>query len=122
MLFRQDMKNVRSLTIPALLALMLLSACGSTREQSDGQGATVNVTNRNWLSMEIYVVGQSQRVRLGRIGSGKSKQFTIPAHLLIGATPLRFEMESSGPQRDVLTEEFVLAPGEEVILVIPNTR
>jgi len=117
------MKTVRSLTLPALLALMLLSACGSTKEQTGEQGgATVNVTNRNWLSMEIYVVGQSQRVRLGRVGAGKSKQFTIPAHLLSGATPLRFEMESSGPQRDVLTEEFVLAPGEEVILVIPNTR
>ncbi len=102
---------------------MLLSACGSTREQAGQQGgATVNVTNRNWLSMEIYVVGQSQRVRLGRVGAGKSKQFTIPAHLLFGATPLRFEMESSGPQRDVLTEAFILAPGEEVVLVIPNTR
>ena len=117
------MKNVRFLILPALLALMLLSACGSTREQAGEQGgATVNVTNRNWLSMEIYVVGQSQRVRLGRVGSGKSKQFTIPAHLLSGATPLRFEMESSGPQRDVLTEEFILAPGEEVVLVIPNTK
>ena len=117
------MKNIRPLTIPALLALMLLSACGSTKAQVDEQGgATVNVTNRNWLSMELYVVGQSQRVRLGRVRAGKSRQFTIPAHLLSGATPLRFEMESSGPQRDVLSEEFVVGPGEEVILVIPNTR
>ncbi len=116
------MKSIRHLTIPALLALMLLSACGSTKEQADEPGATVKVTNRNWLSMEIYVVGQSQRVRLGRVGAGKSKQLTIPAHLLSGATPLRFEMESSGPQRDVLSEEFIVAPGEEIILVIPNTR
>ena len=117
------MKRIRLLAIPALLALMLLTACGSTKKQASEQGgATVNVTNRNWLSMEIYVVGQSQRVRLGRVGSGKSKQFTIPAHLLSGATPLRLEMESSGPQQDVLSEEFVVAPGEEVILVIPNAR
>ncbi len=117
------MKSIRHITIPALLVLMLLSACGSTKEQTGEQsGATVQVTNRNWLSMEIYVVGQSQRVRLGRVGAGKSKQLTIPAHLLSGATPLRFEMESSGPQRNVLSEEFVVAPGEEIILVIPNTR
>ncbi len=116
------MTSLRHVTIPALLALMLLSACGSTKEQADEPGATVQVTNRNWLSMEIYVVGQSQRVRLGRVGAGKSKQLTIPAHLLSGATPLRFEMESSGPQRDVLSEEFIVAPGEEIILVIPNTR
>ncbi len=116
------MKSIRHLSIPALLVLMLLSACGSTQEQTGEPGATVKVTNRNWLSMEIYVVGQSQRVRLGRVGAGKSKQLTIPVHLLTGATPLRFEMESSGPQRSVLSEEFVVAPGEEIILVIPNTR
>ena len=85
-------------------------------------GAVVKVTNRNWLSMEIYVLGQSRRVRLGRVSAGQSKQFTIPAHLLTGATPLRFEMESSGAQRDVFSEAFVVAPGEEVVLVIPNTR
>ncbi len=117
------MKSIRHLSIPALLVLMLLSACGSTKEQTGEQGgATVKVTNRNWLSMEIYVLGQSQRVRLGRVGAGNSKQFTIPAHLLSGATPLRFEMESSGAQSNVLSEEFVVAPGEEIILVIPNTR
>ena len=116
------MNRLRQLTIPALLALMLLSACGSTKEQTGEPGATVKVTNRNGLSMEIYVVGQSQRVRLGRVGAGQSKQLTIPAHLLSGATPLRFEMESSGPQRDVLSEAFILAPGEEIILTIPNTQ
>ena len=52
----------------------------------------------------------------------QTKQFTIPGHLLSGATPLRFIMESSGPQPDVLSESFVVTPGEEVILVIPNFR
>ena len=69
MLLPQKMKSIRHLTIPAVLALMLLSACGSTKEQADEQGgAVVKVTNRNWLSMEIYVLGQSQRIRLGRVG------------------------------------------------------
>jgi hypothetical protein len=117
------MKNRRFALLASLLAALLLSACGSAREQAgDPDGTFVHVTNRNWVSMEIYVVGQSQRVRLGRISSGQSKRFTIPGHLLSGATPLRFEMESSGAQRDVLSEAFVVAPGDEVILIIPNTR
>ncbi len=117
------MKYARHLIIPALFALLLLSACGSTKEQASEQGgALVEVTNRNWVSMEIYVVGQSRRVRLGRVASGKTRRFTIPVSLLSGATPLRLVMESSGPEPDVLTEEFVVAPGEEVILVIPNRR
>ena len=73
--------------------------------------------------MEIYVVGQSQRVRLGRVGAGQSKRFTIPGHLLSGATPLQFLMESSGgAQRDIRSESFVVTPGEGIILVIPNSR
>ena len=82
----------------------------------------VQVTNRNWLSMEIYVIGQSQRVRLGRVGTGKTQRFIIPSHLITGATPLRFTMESSGASPTTLSESFVVAPGEEIILVIPNTR
>ena len=118
------MKTIQPLIAPALLALMLLSACGSAKEQAaETHGSTaVRVTNRNWLAMEVYVVGQSQRVQLGRVGAGNTRRFTIPAHLISGATPLRFVMESSGPQRDVLTEEFLVAPGDEIILVIPNRR
>ena len=114
---------IRFSTLSVLLGVLLLAACSSTREPTSEQGgAMVQVNNRNWLSMEIYVVGQSQRVRLGRVGSGKSKEFAIPAHLLSGATPLRFVMESSGAQRDVLSESFIVTPGEDLILVIPNTR
>ena len=117
------MKKEPFLAMIALLGVLLLSACGSAKEQTSEQdGTPVQVTNRNWSSMEIYVVGQSQRVRLGRVASGKSKRFTIPAYLLSGATPLRFVMESSGAQPDVLSESFVVTPGEEVILIIPNTR
>ena len=105
-----------------LLAVLLVAGCGSTKEADEPGGAVVEVINRNYVSMEIYVVGQSRRVRLGRVASGKTRRFTIPNSLLSGATPLRFVMESSGPERDVFSEEFVVPPGEEVILVLPNRR
>ena len=111
------------LYLPALLVVMLLSGCASSREAaSEPGGATVEVTNRNWVSMEIEVVGQSRRVRLGRVASGQTRRFAIPASLLSGATPLRFVMEPSSAERNVISEEFIVTPGEEVILVIPNTR
>lgn len=106
------------------MCLMLLSVgCASLKEQSDQHGGTMAlVTNRNWLSMEIYVVDESRRVRLGRVQSGKQKEFRIPPYLLSSGTSLRFEMESSGPTPTVLTESIVLKPGEDIVLVIPNTR
>ena len=117
-----SMPYARLLTLAAVLAVLSLAGCGSTREADEAGGAQVEVINRNYVSMEIYVVGQSRRVRLGRVASGKTQRFTIPVSLLSGATPLRFVMEPSGPERDILSEEFVVVPGEEVILVIPNQR
>lgn len=118
------MKSLLCVELPVVLALFLCVACGSIKEQNGGAPAaaetTVDVRNRNWLSMEIYVVGQSQRVRLGRVGTGESETFVIPPHLLSGATPLRFIMEASGPAASILSEEFVVVPGETVVLVIPN--
>ena len=117
------MNFTRPLIFSALLAVLMLSGCASTQEQaSEPGGATVQVTNRNWVSMEVEVVGQSRRVRLGRVASGKTQRFSIPASLLSGATPLRFLMEPSNAQQSILSEAFIVTPGEEIILVIPNTR
>ena len=107
----------------ALLAVLLVSGCASSREPANEPGgATVEVTNRNWVSMEIEVVGQSRRVRLGRVASGKTRRFSIPASLLSGATPLRFVMEPSSAEQNILSEAFIVTPGETIILVIPNMR
>ena len=117
------MNTTRFLFFPALLAALMLSGCASTQEQaSEPGGATVQVTNRNWVSMAVEVAGQSRRVRLGRVASGKTRRFSIPASLLSGATPLRFLMEPSSAERDVISEAFIVTPGEEIILVIPNMR
>lgn len=111
------------LVVPIMVALVLLSACSSSKEQADAPEPRtyVDVRNRHWLSMTIYVDG-AQRVRLGRLKSGESQRYQIPSYLLSGATPIRFVMESSGSSPTILSEELVVVPGEEVVLVIPNTR
>jgi hypothetical protein len=112
-------------TVPALLALLLLAACGTGRDAADGQQGprtTVEVRNREGLSMEVYVIDQGHRVRLGRVGAGGTKTFTLPAYLADAGTPLRFEMESTGPNPVTRSEVFRVAPGEHLVLVIPSAR
>ena len=70
--------------------------------------------------MEVYVVNQGRRLRLGRVGAWKTKQMTIPTHLLFGAMMIHFEMESSGPQREARSDDFIVVPGEPIYLVIPD--
>lgn len=109
--------------IVMLVVASLGTACSSLKEQTSAhQNTEVRVINRNWLSMEIFVADQGRRERLGRVASGKTKRFKIPAYLLASGTSIRFEMESSGPTPTVLSESLVIKPGEDVVLVIPNTR
>jgi len=99
--------------------------CGASKETTDDRepaGTLVEVRNRNWRSMEIYVWEQSRRLRLGRVRAGAVKAFTIPGYLTAPGTALRFEMESTGNNPDVFSQAFVVAPGEALILVIPNSR
>ncbi|MEM6648596.1 MAG: hypothetical protein AAF730_20320 [Bacteroidota bacterium] len=108
-----------------LLVGTMMVGCNASKEAADEgepEGTTVEVRNRNWRSMEIYVWEQSRRVRLGRIRAGAVKTFTVPGYLTAPGTELRFEMESAGNNPDVFSQAFVVAPGEALILVIPNSR
>lgn len=109
----------------AVLVLCLAAGCASTAPEAADEGptATVEIQNRNWLAMEVYATAQGQRVRLGRLSAGRSRAYTLPGRLFAaGPTPVLFEMETIGSEGEVVRESQTVAPGDRVILVIPNTR
>ena len=104
--------------------LVLLAGCTASGEAVDeGPTATVQVQNNNWLSMELFAQSPGERVRLGRLAAGRKRTYTLPGRLFEGgATRLTFEMEAVGSEGETLRETQTVAPGDIVILVIPNTR
>ncbi|WP_420456030.1 hypothetical protein [Rubrivirga sp.] len=108
----------------SLAAVALLAGCaGSAEELAEGPTAEVEVQNRNWLSMELFARSPGRRVRLGRVAAGGSKSFTLPPSLFEGgATPITFEMETVGSEGETLFDRQTVAPGDVVVLIIPNTR
>ena len=107
--------------------LVLLAGCassaGAEAEADEGPSATVEVRNQNWLAMEVHATAQGQRVRLGRLAAGRSRTYRLPGRLFVGgAAEVRFEMETVGSEAEVLTDTQTVAPGDVVILTIPNTR
>ena len=120
---------MRLRALPALaVVLVALAGCGTAAPaDADGDGeepaATVEVQNQNWLAMEVWATAGGQRVRLGRLAAGRERTYTLPASLFVGgATPVLFEMETVGSEAEVLRQSQTVAPGDAVILVIPNTR
>lgn len=81
----------------------------------------VRVDNRAYLDMTIYVYRSSQRMRLGTANGNSSVRLLIPKTLMFGATPLRFQADPIGANRQPISEEINVSPGDEVVLVIPPT-
>jgi hypothetical protein len=71
--------------------------------------------------MTIYVYRSSQRVRLGIANGNSTTRFVIPSNLIFGSTPLRFQGDPIGRNRQPISQEITVSPGDEVILTIPPT-
>ena len=107
----------------ALAAATLAAAC--THNQNPDEAAQpqpvtrLRVQNQAFLDMTIYVYRGPQRLRLGTANGNSTTRFTIPATLIFGATPLRFQADPIGSNRASISEEITVSPGDEVTLLIP---
>jgi len=106
----------------ALVVLALLSAgCGhAVRSAPDPQAeTTVRVENRNFLDMTVYVLQNSQRIRLGMVAGLSTQVFTVPGYLVRGAGQLQFELHPIGGRGNPRTESISIRPGDEINLIVP---
>ena len=106
------------------MATLAASAACSRNKQEDEAAEPVPVTrlrveNQAFLDMNIYVYRSSQRIRLGTANGNSTTRLIIPANLLFGATPLRFQADPIGGNRQPVSQEITVSPGDEVILTIP---
>jgi hypothetical protein len=109
-----------------VMAAGMATAAGCARQQPETDitaepvGPTrLLVQNQAFLDMTIYVYRNSQRIRLGQASGNGTTRFTIPASLIFGATPLRFQADPIGGRRTPVTSEITVTAGDEVVLTIP---
>ena len=108
-----------------MCALALGAGCsGNSKEDQEAEpvpATLLKVQNQAFLDMTIYVYRSSQRVRLGVANGNSTSKFVIPANLIFGATPLRFQADPIGRNRQPVSQEINVTPGDEVVLTIPPT-
>lgn len=110
--------------LPILVgALVFGTACRAASEEDEAaepaQITTLTVKNQAFLDMNVFVYRSTQRVRLGTATGSNTTKFTIPPTMLFGATPLRFQAVPIGGNRQSVTQEISVSPGDAVDLVIP---
>ncbi len=105
----------------AMVAVTGLSACGGNRPDpgvSPDAPAILKVENQSQDVMTIYAWRSGTRMRLGTVNPGETQTFTLARTIFLGATRLRIEADPVGRQRNSLSEEFAIQPGEEIVMRI----
>lgn len=110
----------KAVKLAGLVAVVLAAACGPGQTGEPQPRTTLQVDNQANLDMTIYVIrGGGQRERIGTSTAHTRQTFTIPARMLFGLTPLRFQADPIGADRAPVTQEITVSPGDNIRLIIP---
>jgi len=123
---RRHRRWMRLTMLPVLVcSLAFGAACrGNTTDEEAPEPqppTTISVRNQAFLDMNIFVYRSTQRIRLGNAVGSNTTKFIIPPTLIFGTTPLRFQAVPIGGNRQTITQEISVSPGDEVELIIPPT-
>jgi hypothetical protein len=108
------------------LLLLVASACGGApregvRDMGDPATLTaVRITNQSWSDAVMYVMRETQRVRLGDVPAQGTRVFRIP-NSMVSAVSLRFVADPVGSNRTASSYDISIMRGDTVTLTIPPT-
>lgn len=99
--------------------LLTISACMTSRGAQQSQAPTVvEVDNQGVLDMTVYVMRGAERVRLGIAGGLKKTALPLPPNIVFGPTTLRFVADPIGSNRNSVSDEITVSPGDTVTWTI----
>jgi hypothetical protein len=104
-----------------VLALVTLAGCGAARSPSTGEAAartTLEVDNRGFADMNVYVVDGGQRIKLGFAPGNTKTVLTIPARMVGSARSLSFVADPVGSSRVSVSDTIYVQAGDRVTLLI----
>lgn len=104
------------------LATSVLLGCNRNQPVTDvdpNAPTTVVVDNQGFSDMTIFVLEGGRRIRLGLANGNTQSRFRLPSHLVKTLTPLRFLADPIGSDRQPVSDEITVSPGDEVTLRIP---
>ena len=114
---------MKGISVALALFFVTLAACrtaGAGLGSNDqNQRTAVEVDNRGFSDMNVYVARSAQRVRLGMAPGHSTTLLDVPHGLVSGLTPLRFIADPIGGTRASVSEEITVAPGDTVVMTIP---
>ena len=106
----------------AVVATLTLTGCGAMRQSRADAAAprtVLEVDNRSFSDMDIYLMNGGQRVRLGMATGNTKTKLVIPSSYVSGARQIQFVADPIGGTRASVSDQIYVDPGDEVTLIIP---
>jgi hypothetical protein len=101
------------------VALALVGACSARQSTVRPDERFVEVENRRYADVNVYVVEGTRRMRLGVAPGLTSTRLKLPRSVSSGTRVLRFQLDPIGGSRQSLTQDLTVGPGVDIQLIIP---
>ena len=109
-----------------LLAVLFIAALGTAACVGTGKNApapqpsaSVTVNNRAFIDVDVFALNGTLRTRLGTVTASGSGTFRIPPTVVGTGRELRFLVDPIGSQRQGVSFNIYVRPGERVTLTVP---
>lgn len=79
----------------------------------------MEVDNRSFVDMTVYVINGGQRIRLGLAVGKSTTRLTIPLRIVRTSRELQFLADPIGSDRTATSERIYVQAGDTVTLMIP---
>lgn len=118
--------STRWIPIMALVATLSATACAPTNGparaaavQPDRQ-TTVEVNNRNWQQVVVYLEVDGMRHRLGTVSTGHTQRFAMPRSAVLASGSVRLLADPIGSDEVFTTERIPIRRGQAIELTVQN--
>ncbi len=105
-----------------LLALLVIGGvvAGCARHRQGGEtvggdiASVLRVANHHWGDVEVYVVREGQRQRVGMVTATSEETFTLPPYLTNGVGTIQLQAHAVGMLGGVTSERFAVRQGMQI--------
>ncbi|MBI4499680.1 MAG: hypothetical protein HY700_00830 [Gemmatimonadetes bacterium] len=110
---------MRSIALALLVGSGMWPAGSVAPRAAEPDKATVSVTNRNLLDVDVFALVGGERYRLGAVVTSQSAVFDLPARA-IGSSDVRMAADPVGSRETYTSEAVTVRDGEQITMVVAN--
>jgi hypothetical protein len=100
--------------LAAVVMAVAVSGCGKHHindELASDDASTLQVVNHHWGDVDIYVIRDGQRIRVGQVTASADENFVLSKSMTSGGGTLQLQAHAVGTSGAINSETISVRPG-----------